>query len=99
MYEKMFETVVTVEGENFKNEREERACYRLVKDTLVHLDESLEALENYNSQEASEELNSYIKNVKVYVRGIGKYKKGVAENTYKWEIDLTVAFDKRCSLL
>ena len=36
-YTKIFESIVTVEGEDFLNEREEKECYKLVKDIMAQL--------------------------------------------------------------
>lgn len=37
VFTKLFELIVTVDGEDFKDERTEKACYKLVRDSLVLL--------------------------------------------------------------
>lgn len=61
VYAKLFESIVTVEGEDFFNAREEKECYKLVKELIKFVYEELGKLSNYNSQTANEELNKHMK--------------------------------------
>ena len=75
-YTKIFESIVTVEGEDFLNEREEKECYKLVKDATIYLDSKLEDLENYNSSRANPELNNKMKKMFTEMRQSLKEKIG-----------------------
>ena len=61
VYAKLFESIVTVEGEDFFNAREEKECYKLVKELIKFVYEELGKLSNYNSKTANEELNKHMK--------------------------------------
>lgn len=75
-YTKIFESIVTVEGEDFLNEREEKECYKLVKDATIYLDSKLEDLGNYNSSRANPELNNKMKKMFTEMRQSLKEKIG-----------------------
>lgn len=61
VYTKLFENIVTVKGEDFYSPREEKECYKLVKEATVFLYNDLDALSKYNSDEANDELNNHMK--------------------------------------
>lgn len=57
----MFETIVTVEGEDFYNLREEKECYKLVRESTNFLYNKLEELSIYESEKANVELNGHMR--------------------------------------
>lgn len=61
VYIRLFECVVTVEGEDFLNANEEKQCYNLVKETNVWLDIVLEMLGNQTWDDENNYLNKYMK--------------------------------------
>ncbi len=61
VYTKVFESIVTVEGEEFLNEREEKECYMLVEDATIFLYEQLDYFANYDSPNIPDELNKHMK--------------------------------------
>ena len=61
VYAKLFECIVTVDGEDFFNAREEKECYKLVKELVKFVYEELGRLSTYNSKTANEELNKHMK--------------------------------------
>jgi hypothetical protein len=61
VYTKIFENIVTVEGEDFYSEREEKECYKLVKESTCFLYKELDKLSKYNSKDANDELNEHMK--------------------------------------
>ena len=61
VYAKLFESIVTVDGEDFFNAREEKECYKLVKELVKFVYEELGRLSTYNSKTANEELNKHMK--------------------------------------
>lgn len=63
IYTKIFESIVTVEGEDFLNKREERECYKLVEESTRFLYKQLEYFSNYDSQNVGAELNKHMKNM------------------------------------
>lgn len=80
VYTKLFENIVTVEGEDFYSPREEKECYKLVKESTKFLYNELDALSKYNSKEANDELNKHMremfKNMKKSLKEeIGSVKK------------------------
>ena len=79
-YTKIFESIVTVE--DFLNEREEKECYKLVKDATIYLDSKLEDLENYNSSRANPELNNKMKKMFTEMRQSLKEKIGSVNNHF-----------------
>lgn len=81
MYTKLFENIVTVEGEDFFNQREEKECYKLVKELTEFVYVELGRLSTYNSKTANEELNKHMgkmfKNMKKSLEEeIGSINKG-----------------------
>lgn len=62
VYSKIFECIVTVDGEDFPNDRTEKDCYKLLKDTIVFLYNTLEEYKNTLSSE-NKYFNKYIKNM------------------------------------
>lgn len=61
VYTKIFEMIVTVEGEDFVSKREEKECYKLVKEASEYLYYVLEYFSNYESKTANKELNKHMK--------------------------------------
>lgn len=58
VYTKIFESIVTVEMEDFINKREEKECYTLVKDATLFLYEQLDDFSKNDSKDANKELNT-----------------------------------------
>lgn len=61
VYTKLFENIVTVEGEEFYNQREEKECYKLVKELTQFVYIELDRLSKIDSKTANEELNKHMK--------------------------------------
>ncbi|MCP1310810.1 DUF5677 domain-containing protein [Paenibacillus tyrfis] len=59
IFTKLFELIVTVEGEDFKDVRTEKSCYKLVKDSINLLEKGLDQLQIHYT-ETSNETNKYI---------------------------------------
>lgn len=62
VYTKLFESIVTVEGEDFLDCRTEKECYKLVEKVTIFLDEELECFSKYDS-DVNPELNKHMKNM------------------------------------
>ena len=62
VYTKIFENIVTVEGEDFYDTRTEKECYKLVKEATLFIFEQLEYFSRYNS-DVNAELNKHMKNM------------------------------------
>lgn len=60
---KLFESIVTVEGEDFLNSREEKECYKLVRESTKFIYDRLEEFSKYNCKTASDELNRHMRNM------------------------------------
>ena len=73
VFTKIFESIVTVEGEEFLNEREEKECYRLVEEATQYLYRQLDYFSKYDKPNAGDELNSHMK------RMFKKMKKSLKE--------------------
>ncbi len=85
IYTKLFENVVTVDGEDFISEREEKECYLLVKNATIFLYKQLNFFSKYNSKDVGEELNKHMKNMfkemkKSLKEEIGSVKKDFLAN-------------------
>lgn len=63
VYIKLFESIVTVEGEEFLNSREEKECYKLVRESTKFIYNRLEEFSKYNCKTASDELNRHMRNM------------------------------------
>lgn len=61
VYTKLFENIVTVEGEDFFNSREEKECYNLVRKSTKFLYFELDKLSKYNSPNQNDEVNKHMK--------------------------------------
>ena len=61
----MFESIVTVEGEDFLNSREEKECYKLVRESTKFIYDRLEEFSKYNCKTASDELNRHVEAIAV----------------------------------
>ncbi|WP_098743500.1 DUF5677 domain-containing protein [Paenibacillus sp. EZ-K15] len=59
VFSKLFELIVTVDGEDFKDTRTEKNCYQLVKDAIPLLESALDELKNYYTS-TKNETNKYI---------------------------------------
>lgn len=80
VYTKTFESIVTVEGEDFLDKREENLCYELVTDANTFLYQQLEYLSQHEFSEKNKELNKHMKNMfkdmkKSLTEEIGSVKK------------------------
>ena len=85
IYTKIFESIVTVEGEDFLNIREESECYKLLKDTTMYLDIQLEYFANFDSTKVNQELNNKMKKMfesmrKSLIEEIGTVNKDFLKN-------------------
>ena len=63
VYIKLFESIVTVEGEKFLNSREEKECYKLVRESTKFIYDRLKEFSKYNCKTASDELNRHMRNM------------------------------------
>lgn len=61
IFTKLFESIVTVEGEDFESESEEKECYNLVQDATCFLYEQLDYFAKYDSPNVGDELNKHMK--------------------------------------
>lgn len=61
VYTKIFENIVTVEGEDFLNAKTEKECYELVKEVTIFLDKRLEFFSRYEDSKVNDNLNKYMK--------------------------------------
>lgn len=61
VYTKIFESIVTVQGEDFINQVEEKACYRLVEEATKFLYTQLDYFSKYNAKNVGDELNKHMK--------------------------------------
>ncbi|WP_312048262.1 DUF5677 domain-containing protein [Anaerotignum sp.] len=60
VYTKIFESIVTVKGEDFLDNGTEKKCYKLVKEVTIFLDKRLEFFSKYDS-DVNDELNKHMK--------------------------------------
>lgn len=60
VYIKLFESIVTVEGEDFINLREEKECYKLVRESTKFIYDRLEEFSKYSCETQSKELNKHM---------------------------------------
>jgi hypothetical protein len=60
VYTKIFENIVTVEGEDFPDTRTEKECYKLVKEATLFVYNQLEYFSKYDS-DVNPELNKHMK--------------------------------------
>ncbi|MFS0864766.1 DUF5677 domain-containing protein [Sediminibacillus sp. JSM 1682029] len=75
VFTKLFEHIVTVEGEDFYDLREERLCYELVKDSLVYQDQLLLQLIDAVTKESATNPNKpnyFNKKIKEMFKGMRK---------------------------
>lgn len=63
VYAKVFESVVTVEGEDFPSTREEKECYSLVRECVMFLEEQLGYLSSQNYSKGNDALNKHMKDM------------------------------------
>ena len=63
IYTKVFESIVTVEGEDFLNAREEKKCYDLVINATHFLFDQLDYFSKFDSPNVSPELNKHMKSM------------------------------------
>lgn len=79
VYTKIFESIVTVEGEDFLDCRTEKECYELIKDTTIFLYDILEYFSNHNSnvnEEPNKHMKKMFKNMRKSLREeVGSLKK------------------------
>lgn len=88
VYTKTFESIVTVEGEDFLNYREEKECYKLVKDATKFLDQQLDYFSKYDCKNVGPELNKHMKKMfkemkKSLKEEIGSVKKDFLDEVTK----------------
>lgn len=80
IFTKIFESIVTVEGEDFRSETEEKACYALVCDATKFIYEQLDYFAKHVCPDSSNELNKHMKQMfkemkKSLKEGVGSVKK------------------------
>lgn len=63
IYTKIFESIVTVEGEDFISESEEKKCYNLVQQSTSFLYKQLDCFSKFNCEGVGDELNKHMKNM------------------------------------
>lgn len=63
VYTRIFESIVTVRGEDFLDTREENECYALVRDANMFLYEKLDYFSKYECNDVNEEVNKHMKNM------------------------------------
>lgn len=63
VFTKLFETVVTVEGEEYKSSYEEKECYKLVKKATLFLYGQLDYLANIDCKTVGDAYNNAMKNM------------------------------------
>lgn len=63
VYIKLFESIVTIEGEDFLNSKEEKECYKLVRESTKFVYDRLGEFSKYNSRMASDELNKHMRDM------------------------------------
>lgn len=63
IYTKLFENIVTVQGEDFLNEKEKEECYALVEKATKFLYIQLDYFSKYNCKKVGNELNKHMKNM------------------------------------
>lgn len=63
VYIKLFESIVTIEREDFINSREEKECYKLVRESTKFVYDRLGEFSRYNCKTASDELNKHMREV------------------------------------
>lgn len=63
VYTKLFESIVTVDGEDFINKNEEKECYTLVEETTKFLFAQLDYYSKYNCQNINDEWNKHMKDM------------------------------------
>lgn len=63
VFTKIFESIVTVEGEDFQTLRVEKECYKLVKEATEFIFQHLEYFSKYECKDINEELNKHMKNM------------------------------------
>ncbi len=71
VFTKIFEVVVTVEGEDFPNNRKEKTCYKLVKDSLklqnIIFSDAIKAYED-TSEELTRFMNKRMKEMLISMK-------------------------------
>ena len=87
VYTKIFESIVTVEGEDFLDTRTEKACYKLVEEVTEFLNNMLDYYSHYNST-VNKKLNKHMKDMfkgmkKSLEEEVGSVKKDFLPKTSK----------------
>lgn len=63
VFTKIFESIVTVEGEDFQSPYVEKECYKLVEEVTEYLFYQLEYFSKYECKDVNPELNKHMKNM------------------------------------
>lgn len=63
VFTKLFESIVTVEGEDFEDRDKEKECYKLVEESTKLLYAYLDYFSQFDSQNVEKELNKHMKNM------------------------------------
>ncbi|WCT53836.1 DUF5677 domain-containing protein [Paenibacillus kyungheensis] len=89
VFSKLFELIVTVDGEDFKDVRTEKNSYQLVKDAIQLLESALDELKDYYNS-SKNETNKYInKRMKELMKDMKKSLKEELGSVPKAEIKIT----------
>lgn len=87
IFNKIFEQVVTVEGEDFPDKKTEKNCYKLVKDTTIFLDEVLAKLKDVDCN-INKHLKKHMKNMFEGMRKSLKEEIGSLKKDFLDEINM-----------
>lgn len=82
VYTRIFENIVTIEGEDFLDKREEKECYQLVRDANLFLDERLSEFSKYEYNGVSGELNKHMQSMFKAMKRALKEKIGSMEKEF-----------------
>lgn len=63
VFTKIFESIVTVEGEDFQSPYVEKECYKLVEEVTEYLFYQLEYFSKYECKDVNPELNKHMKDM------------------------------------
>jgi hypothetical protein len=89
IFTKLFELIVTVEGEDFKDARTEKACYKLVSDSIELLNQSFDVLSTYYVETVNETNKFINKRMKELMKDMKKSLKEELGSVVKEESNIT----------
>lgn len=82
VYIKLFESIVTIDGEDFLDSREEEECYKLVKEATIFIYDKLEEFSKCKCKVASDELNKHMREMFKNMKNSLKEKIGSIEKDF-----------------